>query len=105
MASVFGIPLDWYLVLSGALFAVGAAGVLLRRSAMVVLMAIEIMLNAVNILLVAFASFYGDIGGQVFVFFVMLVAAAEAAIGLAIFVVLYRKNGSLDLDEMKSLKW
>jgi len=86
------IPLNYYLVLSAVLFTIGVIGVLTRRNAIVIFMSIEIMLNSVNLTLVAFASFMGDTAGQVFVFFVMAVAAAEAAVGLAIVLALFRKK-------------
>ncbi len=94
-----------YLWLSLILFGIGVAGVLMRRNALVILMGIELMLNAVNLLFVAFGSYYGQIEAQVFVFFVMVIAAAEAAVGLAIFVTLYRNLGSIDASDARSLKW
>ena len=100
-----GIPAQWYVVLSTLLFSIGAAGVLLRRNAIIILMSVEVMLNAVNLLLVAFSVLYADSSAQVFVFFVMVVAAAEAAVGLAIFVMIYRNIGSVDIDLLKKLKW
>ena len=89
--------LSWYLSLSAALFAIGALGVLLRRNAIVVFMSIELMLNAVNVTLVAFSRAMGDPAGQMLVFFVMAVAAAEAAVGLAIVIALFRKKETVDL--------
>ena len=100
-----GIPLSYYLGLSAVLFAIGVAGVLTRRNAIVVFMCIELMLNAVNLTLVAFSAFLGDVTGQALVFFVMAVAAAEAAVGLAIVISLYRNRQSVNLDDVNILKW
>ncbi len=99
------IPLQFYLALSALLFAIGAAGVLLRRNAIVIFMCIELMLNAVNLTLIAFSSFSGDITGQSLVLFVMAVAAAEAAIGLAIVIALFRNRQTVNIDEINILKW
>ena len=99
------VPLDHYLILSAVIFAIGIVGVLIRRNLIVVLMSIELMLNAVNLTFIAFASFRGSMGGQVVVFFVMAVAAAEAVIGLAIIISVYRHRQSLDPQEMQLLKW
>ena len=99
------VPLSWYLVLSAILFVTGVAGVLTRRNAIVVFMCIELMLNAVNLTLVAFSSFLGDGTGQVFVIFVMAVAAAEAAVGLAIVIAIYRNKQTVNIDEINILKW
>jgi NADH-quinone oxidoreductase subunit K len=99
------VPVSWYLVLSAALFAIGVAGVLVRRNLIVVFMAIEIMLNAVNLSFVAFARQLGAEDGQVIVFFVMAVAAAEAGVGLAIFIQLFRARETLHADEVSTLKW
>jgi NADH-quinone oxidoreductase subunit K len=93
-----------YVILSTLLFCIGVFGVLYRRNAIVVFMSIEIMLNAVNLLLVAFSSYHQDPAGQVFVFFSMTVAAAEVAIGLAILVSIYRNIKSIDIDQLKNLK-
>lgn len=99
------IPLSWYLVLSAILFSLSAAGIFLnRKNIIVLLMCIELMLLAVNINFVAFSHYLGNLDGQVFVFFILTVAAAEAAIGLAILVVLFRTRRTInvqDLDEMK----
>lgn len=100
-----GIPLSYYLGLSAILFAIGVAGVLTRRNAIVVFMCIELMLNAVNLTLVAFSAFLGDVTGQALVFFVMAVAAAEAAVGLGIVIALYRNRQTVNLDEVNILKW
>ena len=83
-AAIRGIPLDYYIWLSSALFVIGVLGVLYRRNAIIIFMCIELMLNAVNLLMVAFSAHHGDAGGQVFVFFVMAVAAAEVAVGPSI---------------------
>jgi NADH-quinone oxidoreductase subunit K len=99
------IPLQYYLGLSAVLFSIGVAGVLTRRNAIVVFMCIELMLNAVNLSLIAFSSFLGDITGQVLVFFAMAVAAAEAAVGLAIVISIYRTRQTINLDEINILKW
>jgi NADH-quinone oxidoreductase subunit K len=103
--SLNGIPIDWYLLLSGALFSIGVLGVLYRRNAIIVFMSIELMLNAVNLLLAAFSSYRSDAGGQVFVFFIMAVAAAEVAIGLAILMMIYRNVRSTDIEVLNKLKW
>ena len=96
---------EHYLVLSAILFGIGAIGVLIRRNAIVIFMCIELMLNAVNISLVAFSRQMNSIDGQVFVFFIMTVAAAEAAIGLAIMVSLFRNKETLNVDEINLMKW
>jgi len=99
------IPLSHYLVVSAVLFAIGTAGVFLRRNLITVLLSIEIMLNAVNLSFVAFGRQFGSLDGQIIVFFVMTVAAAEAAVGLAIVIGLYRHKESLNPDAFASLKW
>ncbi len=99
------IPLEWYLGLSAILFSLGVVGVLTRRNAIVIFMSIEMMLNAVNLTLVAFSSYLGDSAGQIFVFFVMAVAAAEAAIGLAIVLALFRNKQTVYVDEVSIMKW
>ena len=99
------IPLDHYLVLSGLLFTIGTAGVFLRRNLITILLAVEIMLNAVNLTFVAFGRFHGSVDGQIIVFFVMTVAAAEAAVGLAIVIALFRHRGTLNPDAFRTLKW
>ena len=98
------IPLSWFLAFAAAIFSIGLTGVLLRRNAIAVLMAIEIMLNAVNLLFVALSTYHQDAEGQVFVFFSMAVAAAEVAVGLAILVSVFRNLGSIDIDNLKNLK-
>jgi NADH-quinone oxidoreductase subunit K len=99
------VPLEYYLSLSAILFMTGAVGVLRRRNAIIIFMCIEMMLNAVNLTLVAFSSFLGDSAGQIFVFFVMTVAAAEAAVGLAIVLALYRNRETVYVDEVNLMKW
>lgn len=98
------IGIDQYIYLAILLFCIGAFGILYRRNAIVMFMSIEIMLNAANLLLVAFSTYHEDANGQVFVFFTMAVAAAEVAIGLAILVAIYRNIGSIDIDKLKNLK-
>lgn len=99
------IPLEYYLSVSAVLFVIGMVGVLTRRNAIIIFMCIEMMLNAVNLTLVAFSAFLGDITGQIFVFFVMTVAAAEAAIGLAIILALFRNKQTVYVDEVNIMKW
>ncbi len=99
------IPLDYYLVLSAFMFCVGVLGVVVRRNAIIVFMSIELMLNSVNLSLIAFSSFLGDPTGQMLVFFVMTVAAAEAAVGLAIIIALFRNKQTVNIDEINILKW
>ncbi|HLT65865.1 MAG TPA: NADH-quinone oxidoreductase subunit NuoK [Flavobacterium sp.] len=98
------IGIDHYIYLSVLLFCIGVFGILYRRNAIVMFMSIEIMLNAANLLLVAFSNYHEDANGQVFVFFTMAVAAAEVAIGLAILVSIYRNIGTIDIDKLKNLK-
>ena len=99
------IPLNHYLIVSAMLFAIGTTGVLLRRNLITILLSIEIMLNAVNLSFVAFGRQLGSVDGQIIVFFVMTVAAAEAAVGLAIVISLFRHRESLNPDAFASLKW
>ena len=99
------VPHNHYLILSAAIFAIGVLGVVIRRNLIVVLMSIELMLNAVNLTFIAFARFLGSMEGQVIVFFVMAVAAAEAVVGLAIIISAFRHRQSLDPREMQLLKW
>ena len=94
-----------YLLLSAILFAIGAAGVFVRRNVITILLAVEIMLNAVNLTFVAFGRALGAVDGQIIVFFVMTVAAAEAAVGLAIIINLFRQRASLNPDSFTTLKW
>ena len=94
------IQLAHYLIVAGILFSLGLVGVVVRRNAIVVLMCLELMLNAANLALVAFSMRWGDMQGQIFVFFVITVAAAEAAVMLAIIIAVYRQRQSIDVDEM-----
>ncbi len=94
-----------YLVVSAVMFAIGVAGVLIRRNAIIVFMCIELMLNSVNLSLIAFSATLGDATGQILVFFVMAVAAAEAAVGLAIIISIYRNKLTVNIDELNILKW
>lgn len=98
------ITLDHYLVLGAILFIIGIAGVLMRRNIIILLLSLELMLTAVNINMVAFSSYLGNVDGQVFVFFVMTVAAAEAAVGLAIVVSLFRNMETVNVDEISQMK-
>jgi|SRR3972149_10466266 len=98
------VPLSHYLIVSAALFAIGVAGVLVRRNAIIIFLSIEIMLNAVNLTFVAFSRYLDSLNGQIIVFFVMTVAAAEAAVGLAIIVSVYRNRESVDVDRVNLLK-
>ena len=102
---ISGVPLNYYILLSACIFAIGVLGVLFRRNAIIVFMCIELMLNAVNLLLVAFSRYLSDSAGQVFVFFIMAVAAAEVAVGLAILTMIYRNTRSSDIDILNKLKW
>ena len=98
------VPLSYYLVLSGILFACGVTGFLIRRNIITIFMSIELMLNGVNLSFVAFAAHWHALSGQVFVFFVMVVAAAEAAVGLAIILTIYKNRQTLNIDEIDSMK-
>lgn len=97
-------PIVYYLALSVILFVMGVVGVLVRRSAIVIFMCLEMMFNAANLAFMAFASYYNALDGQMFVFFVMTVAAAEVAVGLALMVAIFRAKKSIDVDQMSSLK-
>ena len=99
------IPIEYYLILSVALFVIGIAGVLIRRNAIVVFMCIELMLNSANLTLITFSSYLGNSIGQIFVFFVMAVAAAEAAVGLAIIITLFRNMQTVSIDKFNIFKW
>lgn len=99
------VPLSYYLLVSAILFSLGVFGVLLRRNAIVIFMSIEMMLNAANLSFVAFSRFLGGLDGQIFVFFIMVVAAAEVTVGLAIIVVLYRNWNSIFVDKMNLMRW
>jgi len=98
-------PLNYYLVLSAVIFAIGVSGVIIRRNIIVILMSIELMLNAVNLSFIAFSRSLGSMEGQAIVFFVMTVAAAEAVVGLAIIISVFRHRQTLDPQEMQLLKW
>jgi NADH-quinone oxidoreductase subunit K len=99
------VPLAWYLVLGALLFAIGTVGALTRRNGITVFLSIELMLNAVNLVIVTYARMLGDQGGQVIVFFVLAVAAAEAAIGLALFIAVYRDRRTIDVNRLNLLRW
>ncbi len=99
-----GVPLSWYLILSVVLFGLGIAGFLLRRNIITVFMSIELMLNAVNLSFVAFSYELKQVDGHIFSFFVMVVAAAEAAVGLAIILAVFRNRGTLEIDQVSSMK-
>ena len=103
--SIPGVPPVLYLILSGILFTIGVIGALTRRNAIVVFMCIELMLNAVNLTFITFSRFLQSMDGVLFAFFVMAVAAAEAAVGLAIFVMVYRSRETINVDEVNLLKW
>ncbi|HUE03412.1 MAG TPA: NADH-quinone oxidoreductase subunit NuoK [Bryobacteraceae bacterium] len=99
-----GVPLSWYLMLSAVLFALGIAGFLLRRNIITVFMSIELMLNAVNLTFIAFAYQWKQVDGHIFSFFVMVVAAAEAAVGLAIILTVFKNRETLNIDDISSMK-
>ena len=99
------IPLEYYLVLSGIIFTIGCVGVLTRRNVIIIFMSIEMMLNAVNLTFVAFSAYSGTSAGQLFVLFIMAVAAAEAAVGLAIVLSLFRLKKTVYVDEVNLMKW
>jgi len=99
------VPLHYYIVLSAIVFLTGLVGVLIRRNIIIILLSIELMLNATNINFVAFAHYYNNITGQVFVFFALTVAAAEVAVGLAIIIALYRNKATINVDDFQLLKW
>ena len=98
------VPTSWYVALSALLFTLGVAGVLVRRNAIIVFMSVELMLNSANLVFVAFARQFVDLSGQVFVFFVMTVAAAEVAVGLALIVTIFRTKKSISVDDINQLK-
>ncbi len=99
------VPPGYFLALAGLLFTIGVVGVLVRRNAIVIFMFIELMLNAVNLLFVTFARMQGNLEGQVLVFFVLVVAAAEVVVGLALILLIARRRASLDVDNVRLLKW
>jgi NADH-quinone oxidoreductase subunit K len=98
------IPVSYYLVISAILFVTGAIGVLLRRNALIMLMSLELMLNAVNLSFVAYARMFSDVGGHIFVFFSITVAAAEAAVGLAILLMIYRSKATVQIDSLSLMR-
>jgi NADH-quinone oxidoreductase subunit K len=99
------IPLDHYILLCVTLFSIGLLGILFRRNTIIILMSIELMLNSVNLLVAAFSAYHSDPSGQVFVFFIMIVAAAEVAVGLSILVMMKRNVDSVDINLLNRLKW
>jgi NADH-quinone oxidoreductase subunit K len=98
------VPIQYYLALSIILFTIGTLGVLIRRNPIVIFMSVELMLNAANLVFIAFARTYENVGGQIFVFFVMTVAAAEVAVGLALIVTIFRLRSSIDVDQINTMK-
>ncbi|RFZ92239.1 NADH-quinone oxidoreductase subunit NuoK [Mucilaginibacter conchicola] len=104
-STIQAVPLNHYIFLSAIIFSIGVMGVLLRRNAIIIFMSVELMLNSVNLLLTAFSVYRGDAAGQVFVFFIMALAAAEVAVGLAIIVMIYRNTNSIDINVLNRLKW
>lgn len=98
------VPVNYYIILSAFLFTIGAMGVLIRRNPLIIFMSVELMLNAANLAFVAFASLHGSLDGQIFVFFVMTVAAAEVAVGLALIVQIFKAKHSINVDSVNSLK-
>ena len=98
------VPIDYYIMLSAILFTIGVLGVLIRRNALIIFMSVELMLNAANLAIVAFSSMLKSFSGQIFVFFVIAVAAAEVAVGLALIVEIFKSKHSIDVDQMSSLK-
>jgi NADH-quinone oxidoreductase subunit K len=99
------IPTHWFLILSAILFTIGVMGVLTRRNGITIFMSIELMVNAVNLTFLAYAKQFGQIHGLIFVFFIMAIAAAEAAIGLAIFISLFHHRDTIDVDEANLMHW
>jgi len=99
------VPIHYYLTFCSVLFTIGVIGVLIKRNVLIILMSIELMINSINLLLAAFSAYTNDPAGQIFVFFIMVVAAAEVAIGLAIVVLIYRTTGSIDIQVLNKLKW
>ena len=99
------VPLSHYLILSAILFGLGAAGFMFRRNIITIFMCVELMLNGVALSFIAFSRYWGDLSGQLFVFFLITVAAAEAAVGLAIIIAVFRARGSLNIDDLDSMKY
>ncbi|HMV44304.1 MAG TPA: NADH-quinone oxidoreductase subunit NuoK [Leptospiraceae bacterium] len=102
---ISGIPLNYYLSLAGILFSIGVLGVLTRRNAVIIFMAVELMLNSVNLVFIAFSKVLSIVNGEVIVFFVMAIAAAEAGVGLAIVIAIHRQKKTSNVDEINLLKW
>ena len=100
-----GVPLSWYLILSAILFTIGIAGFIYRRNIITIFMSIELMLNAVNLTFIAFSFQLRSVDGHIFTFFVMVVAAAEAAVGLAIILTVFKNRRTLEIDEVSSMKY
>ncbi len=98
------VPVTWYLYLAAILFTIGLAGVLLKRNALIIMMSVELMLNAANLTFLAFARQYASLSGHVVAFFVIAVAAAEAAVGLAIIIAIYRTRGAIDVEQVRALR-
>ena len=105
MNALNSIPISYYLMFCSMLFCIGVIGFLIKRNALVILMSVELMINSINLLLAAFSAYSNDPAGQIFVFFIMVVAAAEVAIGLAIIVLIYKTTHSIDIDVLNKLKW
>jgi len=105
MSALSTIPISYYLIFCSLLFCIGVVGVLIKRNALVILMSVELMINSINLLLAAFSVYMNDPAGQIFVFFIMVVAAAEVAVGLAIVVLIYRTTHSIDINVLNKLKW
>jgi NADH-quinone oxidoreductase subunit K len=99
------VPLQYYIIFCSALFSIGVVGVLSKRNALVIFMSVELMLNSANLLLTAFSAYRNDPAGQIFVFFIMVVAAAEVAIGLGLLVVVFRSTKTIDIQVLNKLKW
>ena len=99
------VPLAWYLLLAAGLFAIGTVGALTRRNGITIFLSIELMLNAANLTLVAYSRLYGEHTGQLIAFFVLAVAAAEAAVGLALFIAIYRHGRTIDVNRMNLMRW
>ncbi|MHB9054740.1 MAG: NADH-quinone oxidoreductase subunit NuoK [Paludibacteraceae bacterium] len=104
IAQIQTIPLQYYIIFCSALFSIGVVGVLVKRNVLAIFMSIELMLNSANVLLTAFSAYRNDAAGQIFVFFIMVVAAAEVAIGLALVVVVYRSTKTIDINVLNKLK-
>jgi NADH-quinone oxidoreductase subunit K len=98
------VPINYYIILSAILFSIGVAGVVFRRNALVIFMSVELMLNSANLAMVAFSNTFQNFSGQIFVFFVIAVAAAEVAVGLALIVEIFKSKRSIDVDQMNSMK-